>query len=203
MFRETWKERFHCSFNRRLARLGLIRPIPPLFEEIVFERGLSSGISTIPEQIERDMLSRYKRDADVDLKAFHFTHCQRNRTPSCGVVPDAEFGFVLNYEENTVCSIWFDLVRSRRAVFVKQIQGRYGQQNILRKIRWERMLLRIITEWAKLQGAYEVRVIRAEFQKYWSHDDERRKKRFHLLYNVSPLREGFSSGKNFHTLSLI
>ncbi len=162
---------------------------------------MRSEIFTFPQPLFQEILLRYKRN-DLDPALFRIARGQSG-VKTWNIWNDADLGFVLLYEETPVCSIWFDILRSDRGIFIWQIQGVLGKKDILAGLRWERMLLRLMIEWGRQQGAREVRVIRAERQKYWQNGDEKRRNGFYLLYNVSPRREKFSEGTDFHTLLLV
>lgn len=143
-----------------------------------------------------EVFNSYRRNgAEIEryfiAKGYNWASCY-------GVFPDAEFGLILLKETDgdpkTLASIWFDVLPYERIVFVKQIQGMRGMQEELKNFRWERMLLRFLVSWAKLCGAKYVYVICGEKQSYWR---ENRRQKFHLLYNITPKREGFLKGNEY------
>lgn len=103
---------------------------------------------------------------------------------------DADYTVVLRYSGSgpttTVAGIGFDVEDG--TVFVKQIQGVQGKHEWLRPIKWERMLLALVVEWATIQGYKEVLVQRAKHNVWSTVRDDKRGK---MLYDVTAKRSGF------------
>ena len=86
--------------------------------------------------------------------------------------------------------IGFDIEINK--IVVKQIQGSHGKEKTLSLVKWERMLLAILTDWAKKNGFKQVRIIQAK-NSYWYRDyDEERTKRMFMHYDITARRSGFS-----------
>ncbi len=106
---------------------------------------------------------------------------------------DAPYTLVLTYKENCeseteeVACIGFDVV-DQATILVKQIQGVYGKSSILQYFRWERMLLKIVVDWAKNAGFKRIRVIKSESSHWFT---ESRAQSFFMKYDVTARRSGF------------
>ena len=159
------------------------------------------------ELIER-VFTKYRRSDSIDTAIYTIvkmrstgeTACKTTLNSAYGIYPDAEFGFVLRKCGNPIASIWFD-VPDTGVLFVKQIQGKKGLKEDLCAFRWERMLIRLLVEWARGRSFKEVRVVRGLYQE-WCRDWEDRKKKFFMIYDVSAKREGFAPGTMYHWLVL-
>src|SRR3989338_1672962 len=90
---------------------------------------------------------------------------------------------------NYLACIGFDV--KNRAVVVKQIQGNPGKGGVLNLFKWERMLLTILTDWARQNCFAQVRVVRAKGQKWFCPREEERTKRMFMHYDVTARRSGF------------
>lgn len=108
---------------------------------------------------------------------------------------DAEYGFALENctplrSKVPVALVTFKLVEHTNGTWatVEQLQGVKGRQPNLNGIRWERMLLHIVTDWARERGCVAVTCIRGK-DSGWAYkvkDD-----RLYLRYDVSARRNGF------------
>lgn len=197
--------------RRYLSRTKLLSQLSPLFrDEITPQRWVKSGEFKIPQQLFEKILEKFSR-APVNPFDFHVVHGYSG-VVTYGIFPDAQFGFILRYEHPTlqgsypICSIWFDLIPWRRAIFVKQIQGRRGETktacSALKTIRWEKLLLKLVIEFGRLHEVRTVYVVTAERQDYWNKICPGLSHTFKLRYNVTPRRLGFAPGKKFHSLQL-
>ena len=74
-------------------------------------------------------------------------------------------------------------------IIVQQIQGNHGKEKFLCLFKWERMLLAILTDWAKQNGFSQIRVIQAKDTEWYRNED--RKKRMFMHYDVTARRSGF------------
>lgn len=107
---------------------------------------------------------------------------------------DAQYAFVLcDEEKKPLANISFKA--ENNAIKIMQIQGTKGKQEQLKPIKWERMLLALVWEWARENSIEEVQII--------SHKDSE----WHLvreygkmLYDVNAQRSGFkySADKNVY-----
>lgn len=117
-----------------------------------------------------------------------------------GIYWDAPCGIVLLKRGRPIACIGFS--RADSGLFVKQIQGLKGCQDALSHLRWERLLLAVVIEYARSEGCQEVRVQSAE-QNHWY--SETYAERFRMRYNTTARRSGLQwdeEAKNF-VLSLV
>jgi len=160
----------------------------------------------LPQSLVDDILTKYLRCATDD---FAVDAVHKHWRPM-GIVPDAEYGFILKFKGETLAGIWFDILSFKRCIYIKQIQtARLPNseeskvlRTIIRSFRWERMLVRLAVEWARFYAFREVRVVRAENQKYWHEGIESRCSQFRMRYNVTAQREGFEGGEEYSKLIL-
>lgn len=89
-------------------------------------------------------------------------------------------------DEYLAC-IGFDVVRNR--VIVTQIQGSRGKRKTLSLVKWERMLLAILIDWAKKNKFRQIKVIRAKDQNWYQ---THRAQQMFMHYDVTARRSGFS-----------
>lgn len=88
-----------------------------------------------------------------------------------------------------IACIGFDVnTEIENCVVVKQIQGVRGEQTALRPLRWEKMLLQIVVDWARGNGFAAVRI---EF-----YEGQRRKEEMYLRYKMTAERLGFKLDAN-------
>lgn len=102
---------------------------------------------------------------------------------------DGLYGFVLHIETLPVALITWDLDPSDdRVIVVKQIQGVARKKGELAPLRWEKMLVQIVIDWAQSSGMREVHVITGRSHPWYisSRDAE-----MHLKYDVTARRMGF------------
>ena len=110
------------------------------------------------------------------------------------VYSDAQYTLTLTYQGgeydenlNAVASIGFE-VGGPSTIIVKQIQGVSGKDSILKHLKWERMLLTILMDWAKNAGFKTVKIIQAKSSHWYSsarHDS------LFMKYDVTARRSGF------------
>lgn len=121
---------------------------------------------------------------------------------------DANFNFLLTAPGGwTVAHIGFDV--ERRLVFwkikklvIKQIQGVRGKEEILKKLRWEKLLVQAVIDWGKNQGVKRFEIMKAEENYYWRGNDIERQKRLFMHYDVTAKRMGFKLDGNSYVLDL-
>ena len=82
-----------------------------------------------------------------------------------------------------------ELLVEERKIVVRQIQGNPGKGETLRLFKWERMLLTILTDWAKKSGFSQIRVIEAKDQNWYR---IHRAKQMFMHYDVTARRSGFA-----------
>ena len=88
--------------------------------------------------------------------------------------------------------IGFDTDVLRDYIVVKQIQGNQGKWKLLCLFKWERMLLAILTDWARKSGFSQIRVIQAKEQTFFKPISEEKTKRMLMHYDVTARRSGFA-----------
>mgnify|MGYP001576364223 CR=1 FL=1 len=93
-------------------------------------------------------------------------------------------------ESDYLACIGFDSERDQ--ILVKQIQGNPGKGETLKFFKWERMLLAILTDWAKQNGFNQIRVIQAKDSGWYRKEEEEREQRMFMHYDVTARRSGFS-----------
>jgi hypothetical protein len=109
------------------------------------------------------------------------------------VYADAEYGFVLCDDVvrmKPVALVTFDIAEDegRPLTIVRQLQGVKGRAPSLRGIRWERMFLTMVVDWARTHGHGAVACIQGR-QSRWAYHDAFRS--FRMRYDVSAKRNGF------------
>lgn len=82
-----------------------------------------------------------------------------------------------------IACIGFDINTEINCVVVKQIQGVKGEQTALWPLRWEKMLLQIVVDWARGNGFAAVKI---EF-----YETRRREEEMYLRYKITAERLGF------------
>ena len=88
------------------------------------------------------------------------------------IFSDTEYSFIFwKNGETDIARIGFDL-EYEMAIKVKQIQGKNGYQNALMPFRWEKMLIKVVEDWASDNGFKQSRIQRAEDSRYWKYIDE-------------------------------
>lgn len=85
--------------------------------------------------------------------------------------------------------------QGRNGVTIRQIQGKYGaislmKSQTLKKLKWERMLVQVVIEWARKAGLKHIHILPATQNDYYSCDNPERAKTFHLRYDVTARRMG-------------
>ena len=95
--------------------------------------------------------------------------------------------------EDYLACIGFDVIENGRVIKILQIQGAPKKSTELSILKWERMLLSILTNWAKENRFTEVRVIQAKDQRWYIRysQDKDHTKRMFLHYDVTARRSGF------------
>lgn len=160
-------------------------------------------IAGLPRYAVSDILCSYLRNEYVAfyLKAYSFYPMYKDGggcTAYHGIYADAEYGFVLRRNGYALASVWFTPNVEKKTVSIMQIQGIIGKKQDLANFRWERMLIQYMVRWARQRGFQEIRVVRSEKQKYFGKGGEESKRRFHMIYDISAKREGFSQEEGYH-----
>lgn len=103
---------------------------------------------------------------------------------------DAPYGFVLKRNGNrSIAFLAFDAENDY--IIIRQIQGAFGEMEDLKQIRWERMLLRIAVDWTSANSFKQIRVQKAEDNRYWDDYSGKRQERLRMRYDVTAKRSGF------------
>ena len=108
-----------------------------------------------------------------------------------GFYYDASEAFLLSLGEDVLACIAFEIDQEGSTVYIKQIQSKLGPGLALSFFKWERLLVGVVTDWARKSGFREVHVQPAVKNKYWSETDEERNARFRIRYDVTAKRLGF------------
>lgn len=102
---------------------------------------------------------------------------------------DAPYSFTLRAKgglgNKSIATISFE-PSNKDAVLVKQIQGKRGEAKYLAPIKWERMLLNLVTNWAKQNGYKTIKVQPASKNRS---DTVRRRGK--MVYDITAKRCGF------------
>ena len=108
---------------------------------------------------------------------------------------DAEYGFALENRlplgpSTPLALVTFDLQECFEGSWavVRQLQGVKGQHKLLNGVRWERMLLDVVTDWARSHKCDGVACIRGQ-DSAWAY--KVREDKLYLRYDVSARRNGF------------
>lgn len=83
-----------------------------------------------------------------------------------GLYRDTPYGFILCRGSVAVACVGFHTAND--AVIIRQIQGAYGQSETLVGLRWERMLVALVIDWAREVGFSRVKIQRGECNGYYS-----------------------------------
>ncbi len=100
---------------------------------------------------------------------------------------DAPYQFILKKDKKFISNIGF--IPFRKFILIQQIQGVYKSKKALAPIKWSKMLVRIVTNWAEEFGIENVCILPSSRNR-WDRvngQTERRK----LIYDVTAKREGF------------
>lgn len=167
------------------------------------------------KMLRRAMLHfRKQLEFDGDLSSYLATYSKngyaidpsvysirlRGKHGRCGICRDTSYAFLLKTKgtrkNNADALIGFDTRYKNQAIEVKQIQGRQYRQKALKPLRWEKMLLRMATDWAGKSCFKQVRVQKAENNKWWDISKPKRNQRLKMKYDVTARRSGFYFDKD-------
>lgn len=90
-----------------------------------------------------------------------------------------------------IACIGFDEIKNddgTTSIIIRQLQGRRGAILHLARIKWERLLVRIVKDWACQNGYSTIKMIRAKQSPWYSNADPQR---MYLKYDVTARRSGF------------
>lgn len=116
-----------------------------------------------PQDYTTQLITRFKKQQTPQSTAEKYSvHREKGKGKSkkTTLYYDGSYTFVLwnhtLFTDKPVAQISFDVYDN--ILTVQQIQGVKGMQHKLQPIKWERALLTLVTEWAKVQKIPEVRV---------------------------------------------
>lgn len=132
-------------------------------------------------------------------------HWEGNKSGSVDVWVEEGYSFILIEVSNPtnnllrletgIACVTFTI--NGRAVFIKQIQGLSGQQKELKSFKWERLLVRIVVDWAKSFDFQKVKILQAQQNRYFHPEKKEDPEwkgwhdRFKIRYNTTAERLGF------------
>lgn len=127
---------------------------------------------------------------------FNFLLCRKNEALAClgFEILDAaedEYSAVICPSNSQHVSDSFP----KDILVIRQIQGVRGAEKYLRYLRWEKLLLQVIIDWAFGNGFEEIRVQAARLNR-WLSSQEGARARFKMRYDVTPRRMGFVLSEN-------
>ena len=141
----------------------------------------------LSEQETKDLTDKFKKE-DAEINHADYTikmDCQLGYSRTFGhIYHDAPYSFVLCYQLRGIATIAFGAQEG--GILVSQIQGARGEKDILKKIKWERMLLALVCKWAKENEIPEARILPHHKNK-WNTVKEFGK----MTYDVTAKRCGF------------
>ncbi len=166
------------------------------------KKSLTSFRENVKENISIDSLipeflkSEFK---NIELPKYKVsTHWQLSdcRTPDYAFYLDANYVFILSGidgEDNEIslACLAFNPFGAK-SICIRQIQGAYSDYNkrvsILKPIKWERMMIKIVCQWARQHKIRNVYMISAT-ESNWYNDD--RHNQMYMRYDVTAKRMGF------------
>ena len=157
------------AFFRSLWRLVFDREHPRRYPSERFKDGRRYAIALAPYL--RDFSATEKKPmalSPFSVMLWHGWGWERTEH----VFRDEPFGFLLRYNRTPIAGIGFAL--KERAVIIGQIQGVQGCARELRMLRWERMLVAIVVDWARAHGFLIIKIRRAEHNGYYFKENPRR-----------------------------
>lgn len=137
-----------------------------------------------------------------------------------GFYYDAPHAFLLFFDECAIACLAFEVDRKTNSICINQVQGKSGQGEKLALLRWEKLLVNYVTEWARKKGFAEVLIQPAEKNRYYPKEtvvcgndgfagerstsekdkDEERRRAFRMRYNVTAerLRFRFDDARGYY-----
>ena len=156
-----------------------------------------------PSRTTQEKIFKKYGQNNVIIKDYSviYTHKKKHFRNNFLIYADADFGYIFMKNQFALASMWFDVIfeNKKKILFVKQIQGIRGKKDELKKFRWERMLLYFLIDSAKKAGFHKIRVVKSTNQSWHTSANG---KNFHMRYDVSAKREGFSLTDKYHTLEI-
>lgn len=157
----------------------------------------------LEQNITENLINRFKKKeqtAEVEFNKYYLTRDygtgystkfnRIHRNQLSARYYDAPYSFVLCYrgDRYPLASTSFDAAED--AIVVKQIQGVQGQKERLVPLKWERLLLTLVCEWAEENNICEVQTL-PHTESRWGHVREYSK----MIYDVTAKRCGFKFDK--------
>ena len=149
--------------------------------------------------IRREAAAKYSKETAIDPISLEGYSLQFATMTSIGESCDGWYAFILKFEEHPIARISFNAVPG--GIRVVQIQGAKGEEPdglpALSRLRWPRLLLDCVCEWASDMGIKTVEVQSANnsscvqdaiYAKGPAHMDFRR---VYIRYDVTAMRAGF------------
>lgn len=160
---------------------------------------LSKSLSTFRRDIGSvieigDILAQFLKVKPNECPEFWIqTHWQRRKDyhPCNYFYFDAHYSFILwARKENTefpVACIAFDPF-GFDGICIRQIQGKkYSLENLSHFIKWERLLVAVVSKWAKSVGIRNIHIISAHLSDYYG---KYRHEQMYMRYDVTARRVG-------------
>lgn len=174
--------------------LWLYRKISYLLLGEELSKTLSSFRNSIGTVIEiDDILPKFLKVQMADCPKFWVQiHWQnwKGYPPDIHIYLDAHYSFTLwtkkGNEEFAVASIAFDPF-GFDGICIRQIQGKYGCGEYLRSIKWERLLIAVVHQWARARNIRNIHIISAYLSDYYN---EERHESMYLRYDITARRVG-------------
>ncbi len=112
-----------------------------------------------------------------------------------GLYADGDYGFILEWHpwsgrSVALAMVTFDLREQFGGwyVIIRQLQGVKGRDSYLEGVRWERLLIHVVTDWASANGYDHVACIQGQDSVWFS---KSREMAFRMRYDVTARRSGF------------
>ncbi|GEM_PF-5539220 len=165
----------HEQKAKQVLKEGNIDTLVLEFE--TFAKNCAVPQDIVREKIKAFVKTEHATNKDLDkytiLKDGGIGYSQRFG----GIYHDGQYSFVLCYDSVSIATISFH--PEEGAIKVYQIQGVFGEKENLKKIKWERMLLTLVCDWAQENGIKEVQVQPKKSNKWERLHDE------HTAHNIS------------------
>jgi hypothetical protein len=169
--------------DRELDRLRRIRDLLPF----VLRREYQGFPEYIQEYSKNELPSEHTMLSEYDVVLYYKSN-GNGYSRYKPIFHDARYNFILRHSKKPIACLGFD-IETGKAIKIKQIQGVRGRREELKPIKWERMLLKIATDWAVKHHFEQVRLTTAEQSKWYGIP---RAERMKMRYDVTARRSGFT-----------
>ena len=154
------------------------------------------AVSDSPNINIKEYLEKFaKKEEKERISDYNYRlACEKHRSnsgPSAKFSPiyyDVPYQFILLTGKIPVANIGFKADIETSTIIIKQIQGVSGRKEYLEPLRWEKMLVNILADWAKQNGAKKMEIIKAQSNPWYN---EHRAQSMYLKYDVTAKRCGF------------